>query len=123
MVILDGCVGQMMEPAQMPEMRPMQRTDWDWATNGKMGKRERHVLSSIYIEPVDEEITNLRLLNRWRTIQANEVRYKEYFLDDADIVIWLWDGGTCGFICCARSPCRGNQGGFIKADHCQPVSF
>ena len=46
----------------MPEMRPMQRTDWDWATNGKMGKRERRILSSIYIEPVDEEITNLRLL-------------------------------------------------------------
>src|SRR5512139_2607504 len=37
MLILDGCIGQMMEPAQMPEMKPIQRADWDWATNGRMG--------------------------------------------------------------------------------------
>ncbi|HNO85009.1 MAG TPA: 3-methyl-2-oxobutanoate dehydrogenase subunit beta, partial [Anaerolineales bacterium] len=53
MVILDGSVGQMMEPAQMPEMRPVQRANWDWATDGRMGKRERRVLSSIYIEPAE----------------------------------------------------------------------
>ncbi len=38
MVILDGCVGQMMEPAKMPEMRPIQRANWDWATDGTDGK-------------------------------------------------------------------------------------
>src|SRR3970040_1381083 len=31
MLILDGSVGQMMAPAQMPEMRPIERKDWDWA--------------------------------------------------------------------------------------------
>src|SRR5512132_3504486 len=87
MVILDGCVGQMMEPAKMPEMRPLQRRDWDWATNGRMGQRERRVLTSIYLDPVEEEKTNLRLLSRWKTIQRDEVRYKEYYLDDADFVI------------------------------------
>jgi 2-oxoglutarate ferredoxin oxidoreductase subunit alpha len=87
MVILDGCVGQMMEPARMPEMRPLQRRDWDWATNGRMGQRERRVLTSIYLDPVEEEKTNLRLLSRWKTIQRDEVRYKEYYLDDADFVI------------------------------------
>src|SRR5512144_2834139 len=30
MVILDGCVGQLMEPAKMPEMKPLQHADWDW---------------------------------------------------------------------------------------------
>src|SRR5512146_3234742 len=61
MVILDGSVGQIMEPAQMPEMRPVQRKDWEWATNGTMGKRPRRVLSSIYIDPPAEEVLNLRL--------------------------------------------------------------
>ena len=118
MVILDGCVGQMMEPAQMPEMRPIQRANWDWATNGKMGKRERRILSSIYIEPVDEEITNLRLLNRWRTIQANEVRYKEYFLDDADIVIVGF--GTAGRV--ALSAVREARAEGIKVGLLRPIT-
>jgi 2-oxoglutarate ferredoxin oxidoreductase subunit alpha len=118
MVILDGCVGQMMEPAQMPDMRPIQRVDWDWATNGKMGKRERRILTSIYIEPVDEEITNLRLLNRWRTIQANEVRYKEYFLDDAEIVIVGF--GTAGRI--ALSAVREARAEGIKVGLLRPIT-
>src|ERR1044072_2318185 len=37
-VILDGLVGQIMHPAMMPEMKPMQRANWDWATDGKIGK-------------------------------------------------------------------------------------
>jgi 2-oxoglutarate ferredoxin oxidoreductase subunit alpha len=118
MVILDGCVGQMMEPAQMPEMRPMQRKDFDWATNGAMGKRDRRVLTSIYIEPVDEEITNLRLLNRWKTIQANEVRYKEYFLDDAEIVIVGF--GTAGRI--ALSAVREARAEGIKVGLLRPIT-
>lgn len=87
MVILDGCVGQMMEPAKMPEMKPMQRRDWEWATNAKMGQRERRILTSIYLDPIEEEKLNLRLLSRWKTIQRDEVRYKEYYLDDAEFVI------------------------------------
>ena len=87
MVILDGSIGQMMEPAQMPEMRGIKRANWDWATDGKMGKRERRVLSSIYLDPIEEEKLNLRLLKRWKTIQRDEVRYKEYYLDDAEFVI------------------------------------
>ena len=87
MIILDGCVGQMMEPAKMPQMKPIQRANWDWATDGRLGKRERRVLTSIYLDPVQEEKTNLRLIRRWRAIQRDEVRYKEYFLDDAEFVI------------------------------------
>ena len=87
MIILDGCVGQMMEPAKMPQMKPIQRANWDWATDGRLGERERRVLTSIYLDPVQEEKTNLRLIRRWRAIQRDEVRYKEYFLDDAEFVI------------------------------------
>jgi 2-oxoglutarate ferredoxin oxidoreductase subunit alpha len=118
MVILDGSVGQMMEPAEMPEMKPVHRTDWDWATNGKMGKRERRVLSSIYLDPIEEEKTNLRLLNRWRTIQANEVRYKEYFLDDAEIVIVGF--GTAGRV--ALSAVREARAKGIKVGLLRPIT-
>src|SRR5512143_861233 len=87
MVILDGSIGQMMEPAQMPEMKPIKRANWSWATDGRMGKRERRFLTSIYLDPPQEEEMNLRQIARWKTIQANEVRYKEYFLEDAEFVV------------------------------------
>lgn len=118
MVILDGCVGQMMEPAEMPEMKPVHRENWDWNTDGKMGKRERRVLSSIYIDPVDEEHMNLRLLNRWKTIQANEVRYKEYFLDDAEIVIVGF--GTAGRVALSAVRTAREQG--IKVGLLRPIT-
>jgi 2-oxoglutarate ferredoxin oxidoreductase subunit alpha len=118
MVILDGCVGQMMEPAQMPEMKPLQRANWDWATDGKMGKRERRILSSIYLDPVQEEVMNLRLLNRWRTIQKNEVRYKEYFLDDAEFAIIGF--GTAGRVALSAVRIAREQG--IKVGLLRPIT-
>jgi 2-oxoglutarate ferredoxin oxidoreductase subunit alpha len=118
MVILDGCVGQMMEPAQMPEMKPIQRANWDWATDGKMGKRERRVLTSIYLDPIEEEKTNLRLLSRWRNIQRNEVRYKEYYLDDAEFVIIGF--GTAGRV--ALSAVRQARLQGIKVGLLRPIT-
>ncbi len=99
-------------------MRPVQRANWDWATDGEMGKRERRILSSIYIEPRDEEVMNLRVLNRWKTIRANEVRYKEYFLDDADIVVVGF--GTAGRI--ALSAVREARAEGIKVGLLRPIT-
>lgn len=102
----------------MPDLKPIQRKDWDWATNGKMGKRERRILSSIYIEPIDEEVVNLRLLNRWRTIQENEVRYKEYFLDDVEIVVVGF--GTAGRVALSAVRAAREQG--IKVGLLRPIT-
>lgn len=85
-VLTDGSIGQMMEPAELPPMRPMEHSIPDWAVAGVPG-RERRLLSSIYLDPPAEEETNLRLLRRWQKIAANEVRYKEYFLDDAEYLV------------------------------------
>lgn len=85
-VLTEGSLGQMMEPAELPPMQPLKTTFPDWAVSGAEG-RDRRFLSSIYLNPPDEEVTNLRLLRRWQQIQANEVRYKEYYLDDADFAV------------------------------------
>lgn len=85
-VLLDGSLGQMMEPAELPEMRPVATHFPNWAVSGTKGHK-RNVLSSIYLNPPDEEAMNLRLLKRWQAIEASEVRYKGYFLDDAQFVV------------------------------------
>jgi 2-oxoglutarate ferredoxin oxidoreductase subunit alpha len=118
MVILDGSIGQMMEPAQMPEMKPVQRADWAWATDGRMGKRERRILTSIYLDPIQEEKMNLRLISRWRAIQANEVRYREYFLEEAEFVIIGF--GTAGRVALSAVRTARQQG--IKVGLLRPIT-
>ena len=118
MMIMDGSIGQMMEPITLPKMQPIQRKDWEWATNGRMGKRERRVLTSIYLDPPAEEATNLRLLERWKQIQASEVRYKEYFLDDAEFAVIGF--GTAGRV--ALSAVRAAREKGVKVGLLRPVT-
>jgi 2-oxoglutarate ferredoxin oxidoreductase subunit alpha len=94
-VMADGNIGQMMEPAELPPMKPLKMSYPDWATRGAQG-RERRILSSIYIDPKDEEVTNYRLMKTWEDIQASEIRYKEYYLDNPDIAVVGY--GTAGRI-------------------------
>jgi 2-oxoglutarate/2-oxoacid ferredoxin oxidoreductase subunit alpha len=85
-VMADGNVGQMMEPAELPPMRPLSTAEPEWAVRGADG-RERRFLTSIYLQPEEEEITNIRLITRWHEIQDHEVRYKGYCLEDAKFVV------------------------------------
>jgi 2-oxoglutarate/2-oxoacid ferredoxin oxidoreductase subunit alpha len=85
-VLTDGSLGQMMEPAEMPEMMPIKQVYPEWAITGEPG-RDRRILSSINLNPPEQEKTNIRLSLRWQQVQANEVRFKEYFLDDAKFVV------------------------------------
>ena len=117
-VMADGSIGQMMEPAELPPMQPLRKEYPDWATRGAMD-RERRILSSIYLDPVDEEVMNYRLLERWRVIEENEVRYKEYFLEDAEIVIVGY--GTAGRV--AMSAVRAARENGIPVGLFRPVTL
>lgn len=86
-VLIDGSLGQMMEPAELPPFKPLATQFPDWAVRGADGGRERRFLSSIYLSPPEEEKANLRMLRRWKDVEANEIRYKEYFMEDAKYVV------------------------------------
>jgi 2-oxoglutarate ferredoxin oxidoreductase subunit alpha len=116
-VLLDGSIGQMMEPVELPPMREVKRREFPWATTGAMG-RERHILTSIYLEPLDEEKTNLRLLKRWEEIQEKELRYKEYYLEDAEIVVVGF--GTAGRVALSAIRAAREQG--LKVGLFRPVT-
>lgn len=85
-VLLDGSIGQMMEPAEMPPMQPVRTVYPDWAANGSQG-RERRFLSSIFIDPPQEELANFRWMRRWQQIKANEIRYKTFYMEDARFAV------------------------------------
>ncbi len=119
-LLLDGSIGQMMEPVELPPMRPVQRRAFPWATTGSEGRAhgERRVLSSIYLEAVDEEKTNIRLLKRWQQVQENEIRYKEYYLEDAEVVVVGF--GTAGRVALSAVRAAREQG--IKVGLFRPVT-
>lgn len=85
-VLTDGSIGQMMEPAELPPMQPLKTTFPDWAVRGS-SDGQRKYLSSINMDPPAQERTNIRIEQRWLDIKAKEVRFKEYFLDDAEFVV------------------------------------
>lgn len=117
-VLADGNVGQMMEPAELPPMRPLAKIVPDWAVNGEPA-RPRRWLSSLYLQPPETEQVNIRLQNRWNEIEAHEIRYKEYFLEDAEIVVVGF--GTAGRV--ALSAVRSARSLGIKAGLLRPVSL
>jgi 2-oxoglutarate ferredoxin oxidoreductase subunit alpha len=117
-VIVDGNMGQMMEPAELPPMKEIPTQVPEWAVSGAKG-REPNILTSIYIDPVDEEVTNLRLLKSWKEIEKNEVIYDELFVEDAEFLVIGF--GTSGRV--ASSAVRYARDEGIKAGLLRPITL
>lgn len=117
-ILLDGSLGQMMEPAELPPMMPLKTEYADWATRGNEG-RENRILTSIYLNPSDQEKTDLRLYGRWLEIEKNEVRYKGYYLDDAEYVVVGF--GTAGRV--SLSAVRSARAAGLKVGLLRPISL
>ncbi len=97
-ILADGSLGQMMEPAEMPPLRPVRKPEErpPWALTGAKG-RKPNVISSLYLVEEELERVNLRLQAKLREIAANEVRWKEYSTEDADLLLVAF--GTVGRVC------------------------
>ncbi|MFO8037713.1 MAG: 3-methyl-2-oxobutanoate dehydrogenase subunit VorB [Anaerolineales bacterium] len=117
-VLVDGNMGQMMEPAELPPMQEESKEPPEWAVTGAKD-RERNVLTSIYIDPEDEEITNLRILKRWKEAEKNEVRYKEYHMEDPEILVIGF--GTAGRV--ASSAVRDARDEGIAVGLLRPITL
>jgi 2-oxoglutarate ferredoxin oxidoreductase subunit alpha len=85
-VLLDGNIGQLMEPAELPPMQPLRTTLPDWAVSGAKG-RKKNVVSSIHLLADDLEQFNRQLQAKLALINPAEVRYKEYMLEGAELIV------------------------------------
>ena len=86
MLLADGTMGQMMEPVVLPEPRTS-IVEKPWAVTGTQMKREHNIINSLYLSPEILEKTNFERYKRYETIQAKEVRYESYLMDDAQYCI------------------------------------
>jgi 2-oxoglutarate/2-oxoacid ferredoxin oxidoreductase subunit alpha len=117
-IMADGSIGQMMEPAELPEMLPVRRERPNWAVTGAVGRETRN-LSSIYLKPEDMEVANFRFLQRRYEIENKELRYREYYLDDAEIVVVGF--GTAGRV--ALSAVRAARAEGIRVGLLRPITL
>jgi 2-oxoglutarate ferredoxin oxidoreductase subunit alpha len=85
-VLLDGNIGQLMEPAEMPPAQPLRTVLPDWALSGATG-RKKNIISSIHLQPEDLELFNRKLQEKIAIVKQNEVRFKEYLLEDAELIV------------------------------------
>jgi 2-oxoglutarate ferredoxin oxidoreductase subunit alpha len=119
-VIGDGSMGQMMEPAELPPMRPTRpaKDRPDWALIGALG-RQPNIITSIYLKPAEEEAFNRMLMRKYAQIEAAEVRFKQMSLDDADTAVVAF--GTAGRV--AQSAVRSAREEGMRVGLFRPISL
>lgn len=83
LMLSDGALGQMMEAVVLPEMKEHKLND-TWALKGKGTGKSKVVNSTIYSDPINYE-QNLR--DKYEKMEKDEVRYEEFMVEDADIVL------------------------------------
>ncbi|HUK19019.1 MAG TPA: 3-methyl-2-oxobutanoate dehydrogenase subunit VorB [Bryobacteraceae bacterium] len=84
-VLADGCIGQMMEPVEFAEPRPVPPAA-DWAVTGTAATR-RNLVTSIFLEPDLLERHVRKLEAKYREAERCEVRVESWRTDDAEIVL------------------------------------
>jgi len=118
-LLADGMLGQMMEPVDLPEPVDVAALpEKPWATTGA-ANRDPNVIRSFDLDPEVLKQMNQALQERYREIEAQEVRYEETDTDDADIVIAAY--GTVARI--ARSVVRMARGEGIKLGLFRPITL
>jgi len=119
-VLADGSIGQMMEPAELPPMLEVRKREdrAEWSLTGAKG-RDPRVITSIYIDPAEEEVFNLHLVEKQKKIEANEVRFSSLLLEDAEIAVVAY--GTAGRI--AQSSVKQARDEGIKVGLLRPISL
>lgn len=124
MILSDGVIGQMMEKVTLPPMRP-RRTDEEliaqcpWATTGRTKDRKANVVTSLELRPEEMEANNLRLQKKYRTIEAEEVRFEEINCEDAEYLFVAF--GSCARIAQKSMEIAREQG--IKVGLLRPITL
>ncbi|HNY03836.1 MAG TPA: 3-methyl-2-oxobutanoate dehydrogenase subunit VorB [Bacteroidales bacterium] len=89
MILSDGAIGQMMEKVVLFDQVP-RRTDEEviarcpWAATGRPAHRGHNIITSLDLDPAGQEKVNLKLQEKYRRMEQNEVMYEEIMCDDAD---------------------------------------
>lgn len=97
MILSDGAIGQMMEKVWLGPQKERSKDSPEWATIGKPPTRQRNIITSLDLDPNGQEIFVQKLMEKYRKIKENEVRYEEFQCEDADFLLVAY--GTSARVC------------------------
>jgi 2-oxoglutarate ferredoxin oxidoreductase subunit alpha len=91
MIQSDGAIGQMMEKVYLKEQTPRWTNEEikkisPWATTGKDHDRKYNIVTSLWLDSVEQEKLNFRLQAKYKLMEENEVRYEAIKCDDAEYI-------------------------------------
>lgn len=92
-VLSDGLLGQMMEPAEFVKYPYPEIDNSSWILTGAKGRAPRKIRS---LESVEDEHNKklFKMFEKYKEIEANEVMYEEHNVEDADVLLVAF--GTMG---------------------------
>lgn len=115
----DGMLGQMMEPIEFKEFETKTFDKSDWAATGTEGKREPHIINSLFLSPDELEAHNKKLIEKYKAIVENEKRAEVIDVEDADIVFTAF--GTTSRICKSAGELLKAKG--YKVGYVRPITL
>jgi len=119
MILGDGILGQMMEPAELKANSPGDLPEKAWATNGTLGKRKKNITNSLYLQPEQLERKNVERFERYEAIKRKEALYERFMADDAEIILVSY--GAASRVCRNAITMARSKG--IKAGLFRPVTL
>ncbi|MCL2082119.1 MAG: 3-methyl-2-oxobutanoate dehydrogenase subunit VorB [Oscillospiraceae bacterium] len=117
MILSDGILGQMMEPVTFGNT-VSDAPEKPWAL-GINRKREKNIVSSLFLDPYALEAQNFRRFERYAEVEANEARFEGFMLDDAEIVVVAY--GASARV--ARNSIAEARSQGIKAGMLRPITL
>jgi 2-oxoglutarate ferredoxin oxidoreductase subunit alpha len=90
LILSDGLIGQMMEKVTFKDQKErlsdeeIIRRNKDWATTGKTADRERNIITSLDLKPEKMEARVGRLMDKYRRMEEDDLRYEMIDCDDAE---------------------------------------
>jgi len=118
MILADGILGQMMEPVILEKKKSRKLPSKNWALTGTKG-RKQNIVRSLWLPEGALEKLNLKLLDKYKQVEQNEVLCEQHEIEDADIVVVAY-GVAARIVRSAVSRAR-EEG--IKAGWIRPITL
>ncbi len=102
MILSDGVIGQMMEKVELFDPIPRRTIEevekqCPWATTGKKPNRQRNIITSLDLDPYRQEKHVLKLYEKYKRMEQEDVRYEEIQVSDAEYLLVAY--GSSARIC------------------------
>ena len=86
LILGDAFTGQLKEDMVFPQIEQAKYDVSSWATTGA-NNREPHILNSLHLDLQEHQKHITSIFQKYKQVEANEVRFEEYLTEDAEKVI------------------------------------